>query len=327
MTCRGIRRRAWAFTLLAATGWSSTALAAEPTAADRQAARRLAGEAFDLARAGDVDRAIAKLREADRLVTAPTLELEIGKLLEKQDRLLEAAEAYRAAIAMEVPASAPRVHRQAREESVERLAAVLGQTPKLTVKAEGLSSNVTTDVTLTIDGEAAPLGEPLALDPGAHAIVLKLHHREASRQVELARGDEKTERLRLPDGTDTSPSEDALPPDASTGKAGGWAPLGWTLLAIGAGGLATWGIAGGIAMSRQSDLRARCDDGICPRELQNDVDAYDTAKVASTMGFAIGIAGAVLAIPPLVFALTEDDDGADQALYVGPSGLWWRGCF
>lgn len=309
---------------MSAATWSLAATAAEPSAAQRQQARKLAGEAFDLARAGDVENALSKLREADALVTAPTLKLEIGQLLEKQDRLGEAAEAYRAAIAMEVPKTAPTVHRQAREKAVDALAAVLADMPKLTVELETPSPSAK----LTIDGEPAEVGTPVTLDPGDHAIAVTTSEGTVQRTVTLTRGQPHTATLPLPEDAEASATEPARDPEGTPAPktaTSGWAPLGWSLLAIGVGGLAAWGVAGGIALSRKSDLEAACGGRSCPPELQDDVDAYDEAKVASSLGFAIGVAGVVLAIPPLVFSLS--DDGDDAAAFVSPSGIGVRGRF
>src|SRR5690606_12436568 len=81
-------------------GVFATLLLASPvgaqSTADRLAARKLGGEAMDLFAAGDYATALEKFTQADELVPAPTLKLRIARSLDRLDRMLEAAEMYRA---------------------------------------------------------------------------------------------------------------------------------------------------------------------------------------------------------------------------------------
>ncbi|MCA9622142.1 MAG: hypothetical protein KC731_24130, partial [Myxococcales bacterium] len=137
-----------------------------------------------------------------------------------------------------------------------------------------------------------------------------------------ARGDDEVERI-LVAATPPTPSSPSPSGDEPTTA---WAPLGWSLLAVGTGGLITLGVAGGIGLARQADLKDRCGGTTCPAELQADVDRFEDAKLAATIGFVIGLSGTVLAVPPLVIAATESDDG-EVALRLGPGSFSLQGRF
>jgi hypothetical protein len=72
----------------------------------------------------------------------------------------------------------------------------------------------------------------------------------------------------------------------------------WVAFGVGGAGLTFGAIMGGLALSASSDLADRCTDGFCPvstpeqeAETQSDIDSYEGLALASTVGFAVGVAG------------------------------------
>ena len=285
---------------------------------NREQARQLAGEAMDLVRAGDLDAALDKFQRADVLLPAPTIRNEIAKLLEQKGSLKAAAEAYRAVIAMTILPSDPAVHHEARAEAVERLRLLLADMPRLTVETSRQSA---VGIELRVNGRPARVGQPLELEQGPHDIELRDGPRIIRRRVLLARGDKKVERISLPDAT--AASKENAQPEAGQSA---WAPVGWTLLAIGGAGLIVFGVAGGIGLAAEADLEARCGGSVCPPALEGEVNQFERAKLASSIGLAIGVAGVALAVPPLVIAATRDD-AAKISVVVGPLGAGLQGHF
>jgi hypothetical protein len=95
----------------------------------------------------------------------------------------------------------------------------------------------------------------------------------------------------------TSPS--AAPSDGGAGssqRTGGWIALG-----VGGAGLAVGGIFGILGLSDKSELEASCPDRRCEPDQYDALDAYETKKTISTVGF---VGGAVLGATGVVLVLT-----------------------
>jgi len=294
-------------------------LVATPAAAQdegtRHEARRLAGEGLDLARAGDLAPALERLRRADALVPAPTLKVEIARLLDRMDRMAEAAESYRAAITSEIPKNAPEVHKHARQEAIDELATLLEARPRLVVRTAAAWS-------VTVDGVAVEPGEPVVVDPGLRVVVVERDGRRLERRREVKRGERAVVRVEPPPPAVPGPPPASRVPLPSSAGPDSWAIAGFTGLGLAGAGLVTWGIAGGIAIDRRSQLDDRCIDGRCQPGTESEIGRYDTARRVSTVGFVVGAAATALAVPFLIVGATNDHEVA-----VDGRGLWWRGRF
>jgi hypothetical protein len=314
--------------VVASTLWTAAALGAEPTKADRAAARQLAGEAMDLLTAGDFEAALAKFTEADQRVPAPTLRLRMARCLDKLDRMKEAAERYREVIAYELKAGAPGVHREARKEAVPELAALLEQVPSVTVMVDGPGSS---EATVAVNGEALDwgVGEDHELDPGHYAFRAEQAGRVATEEIDLARGEHLTVVLKLPElaAVPVAPTPTPAPEDGAAMTTAGW-------VAVGVGGLGlTLGIVtGAMVLSREADLEARCPDRQCPPEAHDDAEVFDALRTTSTIGFVIGGVGLATGVTLLLLAPGDDEaaEASEEARlepFVGIGALGVRGVF
>jgi hypothetical protein len=321
----------WLVLLLVSLLGSGPALA-QGTAMQRYQARKLAGEALDLYKAGDYEAALAKLREADGLVPAPTLRLHVARCLDRLNQMQKAAEAYREVIAFALNALAPRVHHDARRDAVAELAKLLEEMPTLTVvvtKAAGAA------VEVQLDGkpfEPAMLGEKQPMDPGAYSFEARAGERVVRKRVTLERGEHQKLDLELP----PPPVIPVLPLDEGGGTAmriGGWVAVG-----VGGAGLLLGTIAGGVVLSREKGLLARCPDHKCPPEAHDDARSFDSLRAASTAGFVIAGVGAAVGTTLLLLAppgaRTEpepsdepDEDEVAMLPYVTFGGLGLKGTF
>jgi hypothetical protein len=85
------------------------------------------------------------------------------------------------------------------------------------------------------------------------------------------------------------------------------------------------GLTGVMAIDKKSELDDSefCRDGQCEPEAHGDVDALDTLRTLSTVGFIVGVAGAGVGVG-LLIAGHGDAEGralAKTALRLGPGHL------
>jgi hypothetical protein len=93
----------------------------------------------------------------------------------------------------------------------------------------------------------------------------------------------------------------------------GVSPLVWIGFGVAAAGFITWGVAGGIAIGRESALAEDCPDKVCPADKQGDLDNAMTAAHVSTVGMVFGFAGAAVGVVGLLLPLFEAKPATEPA--------------
>lgn len=296
-------------------GWAS------PTRKDRQAALKLGGEALDLYAAGDYAAALVKFEEADAIVPAPTLKLHVARCLDKLDRMKKAADVYREVIATELKADSPEVHREARKQAVPELAKVLETTPTARVVVKGPGA---AEARLTMDGEPidiAMIGEKMSLDPGHYRFDAVAGERKVTREIDLERGQHERVVLHLPGG-DVDDTPVAQPQREGDSV---WPIVGWTAVGLGGAGIVVGAVLGGLVLSEESDLEARCPNRQCPPSAHDDAESFDAKRIGSTISF---IAGGVLAAAGVTIVVVAPGTSSESArLVAGPGFLGVEGSF
>jgi hypothetical protein len=308
----GCRQCTWVglLRLLALVLLASSFLVARPALAEpktRAEALKLAGEAMDLYEAGDFGAALDGFTKAHELVPAPTLKLRMARCLDQLDRMQEAVEQYREVIAYELTGSSPKVHREAREQAVPELSALLEEMPSITVIVRGPGAK---EATVTMGGEplsAEFLGQKRPLDPGGYAF-------EAISGDLVTRQDVTLQRAQALDVT-----LELAPDTSGDGRAESdgplWQILGWTAIGVGGAGLVLGAVAGVMVLNQEQDLEERCTDRQCPPDARDDVESFDTMRTLTTAGFVIGGIGLAAGTALLLLA-PSDDQEADQAHWV-----------
>ena len=82
---------------------------------------------------------------------------------------------------------------------------------------------------------------------------------------------------------------------------------------VGAAGLITFGIFGGMTLSTYGDLDDTCPDGNCPVGSQEDIDAGQTYQTVANVGLVIGLVGAAASATLFLLPmLTGSDEGASE---------------
>jgi hypothetical protein len=198
---------------------------------------------------------------------------------------------------VEIKPWAPRVHREARDQAVEALARLLEETPKLTVVLAGSGDG---RAEVRVDGKLleASIGQATPLDPGLHAIVVKVSGRTVERSVTLERG--RSERVSI------DLSEQRVAPqssEAARSSDGARRTLGFTLVGVGGAGLVVGLVGTGLLVRDRSELDALCPDGVCYRDEATAVEVatrYNRERYVSSVGLiaggVLGAAGAALLI-------------------------------
>jgi hypothetical protein len=103
--------------------------------------------------------------------------------------------------------------------------------------------------------------------------------------------------------------------------------LGWIGVTAGGASLIFGGITAGLAISKKSSLEDDgCVDDICPIEIQDKVDSYNSMRTLSSVGF---IAGGLLATAGVVLVLTapSKQPSPTTALFFSPNQAGVRGSF
>jgi hypothetical protein len=290
----------------------SVSLVSLPALADpRDEAKALADSAYGLLQRGLYDEAIELFRKADERFHSPVFVLYIAEAEQKRGRLLAAKELLEAVRDEPLGPDATDAFRQARDDATTRLADLERRIPRITIVV-----SAPRPAKVTLDGvPVAALDVPIPVDPGLHEVIAELEGVEERRTVELGERQKVEVALSLrPETPSPEPASEGIPSWV-------WPAAGY---GVGVAGLFMAGIAGGIFLSRQADLKDSCapgDPNRCPPDQADEIETVQTLGNIATAGWVIAAAG-VAAGTILVFALDHDAEVA-----VAPNGLALRGRF
>jgi hypothetical protein len=282
---------------------------AQPAATDSRAiARTIADQGADAYAQGDYERARKLFAGAYELVPAPTIALLHARSLAQLGRLVEAKAWYeRAAAALDV--TAPQPFRNAQLSARTELAALTPRIPRLKLSIQG---NTAKSAVVVLDEQSVSserVGEWWELDPGAHSLRLQGKGvQPVALEVRLGEGDSKVVSL-------TASSAEAADPR----RTGAWVSFG-----VGAVGLATGIGAGIVATNAHAEAERECSGDVCVRGSAGDAAAqrFRDFRVVSTLGYAVGAAGAGAGITLLLLA--KRDDRVIVALRPTLGGMRWE---
>lgn len=296
----------------------ATASAAEPSAADKQAARTLAADAKAAFDSGAFSTSLDLYRRASTLVPAPTLWVREARCLAKLNQLVEAREVYVRVLREPMSESAPKAFKEARHEAEVELAALEEELPRLR-----LTVAPNHDVAIAVDGTPmapALLNAEQAVDPGPHVVTgtidgasVKPHTVTLApkQHLELALGGLAVEAA--PVVTKAAPV--APPPSRGDSRA-----LAWTAFGVGAAGLGVGVVTGLLASSKHSSLEDSCPGGACPPSAEGDLDSFRTLRTVSTVGYVT--AGVGLAAGLVLYLTTGRKSASGSASHPGISGTF-----
>jgi hypothetical protein len=283
----------------------------------RNSARKLGEEGNRLFSEGDFATALDRYQRAEALVNVPTLGVRIARCLGKLGRLVEATEKYVQVARTELPETALPQHVEAVAQARAELADLKPKVPSVIIRVEPADGKVE----VSIDGKPVPpalLGASRSVDPGKHVVVAQREGRVAKQTFDIGEGQTRQITLRV-----DAPTAEGGATDVENGlRLGGIAAL-----AAGGASLVAFGVTGGLALSKRSELEASCGAELrCGTSFHDDADAYNRLRLASTATLWIG-AGLAATGAALVIAAPAASSRTEIGLGVGPGALVFGGTF
>jgi hypothetical protein len=222
---------------------------------------------------------------------------------------------------------------EARAKAEELSASLNGRVPTVTVVVRGAARDA--QPTVTIDGRALPasiVGLPDSIDPGHHVIAARVGAAEATQAVDLKEGEQKRVELTLHDaGTApatpaateapetpaaTASEESNAGAESSAGPPRSHSPTTLTYVGLGiaGAGVVTGTVTGLIVLlSKKSTLQSECTNHICGPSSSGDLDSANTLATVSDIAFAVGGAGAAVAIVSLILGHDQPAEPSSQS--------------
>jgi hypothetical protein len=325
---------------------------ADPTAADKETARRLMTEGRTYRKAGDSKSALKSFQAADDIMHVPTTALEVGRTEVELGQLVEARDTLLAIARLPAAPKEPRAFVEARATAKTLAGELEGRIPSIKLTIQGVPADGV--VTVQVDDvpiPAAALGVPRAVDPGHHVISGSLGAGSAggtaphTTAVDLTEGETKEVTLDMaaPLVSDEAPA--AKPPSAPTDT---WRLVSYVGFGVGGAALLVGSITGIVAISDLSSAKKMgCVGNQCPPSADGELNTAGTFATVSTVGFVLAAAGvgagavgfilsrhhekAAAATPasPSATPLDEPPPGpaTDVSLYFGPGSAGIRGTF
>jgi hypothetical protein len=289
---------------------------ADEAAENIAAARTLGIQGVQLAEAGKCPEAIEKLSRAEALHHAPTILGRLGECQVNVGEVVTGTENLNTVVREVLPASAPKVFRDAQDRAQKVLTAAMPKIAHLVIHVT--PANVKASV--AIAGKPVPaalLGAERPTDPGTYQVTASAEgYKLSSSTVTLAEGAHQELTLLLekdPDAVSalaaTATGAAAAPATASAPEPGAKkskAPV-YIAFGIGGAGLVLGGVTGALALGKASD----CPNKVC--ETQSDLDSARSMATISTIGFGVGIAGVAVGTILLLTGGSSSEKAAAQA--------------
>lgn len=294
---------------------------ADPTAADRDSARRLMAEARQKRASNDLKGALTLFEAADAIMHVPTTGLEVARTHAELGHLVDARDA-----AVRVSHLAPEPHEPpqfgAAREGARALSDDLAKRiPTVKVVVRGAVPG--TEAQVTVDNVPVPtmaIVVPRPVDPGHHRVAAVAGTLGGSAEVDVNEGEAKEVTIEL-----VAPASLACcSPDAVARERPSRGGIGKPVMAGGVGivvlGALVGSVAGLISVSKTSAVKSTCLADRCPPSAGSDIDSARAAATVSNLGFAAAGAGAAVAIVGLLLWRGEADagPGARRALGLTP---------
>lgn len=319
---------------------TSLVLAGAPAAAltdqERSAARELAERGDRAYRAGEYQEALDLFRRAAALVPAPTVLVFVARSNAQLGRLIQAREAYRAALRQELAPDAPPAFFAAQASARTELDDVDRRLPRVTVTVrgvEGMPYHVLID---GVEMSRALLDVEQPIDPGEHVFEIAGEGVQATSVTRpLADGSRETVFLE----TQSIALSDPVPLGDTAGvssRAPSDRPLAYVSLGVGVLGLGFGTFMGVRHFSRfgeSSELFDACNPRFCNAEEQARIDELDrqasTAGTLAIVGIAAGAVGVGTGLFLLLRTPSRGGPGGHPSaeLRLLPGGAGLKGTF
>ena len=271
---------------------------AEPTDAEKDAARILFTEGKELRDAGKIAASLERFQRAYDLAATPITTVELARTHAMLGHLVEARRLYASVDAIEKKPGESAKSLAARDEARLLGKELDAKIPSIVVRADG---------TPTLDGKPVQTGASIALDPGKHTVVAG----SKSETFTIAEGERDRviaiESAKAPPAAKPVRPHETPPPAATS-------PLVWIGGVTGGLGLIVGAGAGALALSNASTVKDGCAGSVCPPSRHDDLDATRTWATISTIGFAVGAVGATLFVIGLTTSPSTKKDAVTATI-------------
>jgi len=333
---------------LALLATASRALA-DPTAADKETARRLMAEGRNHRKAGDPKGALQSFQAADAIMHVPTTGLEVARAEIELGQLVEARDVLLTVVRSPVEPREPRAFADARATAKALASETEGRIPSIRVQLQNVPTGA--EAKVTVDGVAVPaaaLAAPRAVNPGHHVVAATTGAagdtpRETAVDVHEAETRDLVVDLAIaaPAPTETAEKTPA-PPPASHGATSSLRIVSYAGFGLGGVGLIVGGVTGLLAISDLGSAKHSCVGNQCPPSAYPKLDTAGTMATLSTVGLVLAGVGVgvgavtfVLGKPHPAEPLAAPEAPAPAApppapsasLFVGPGSIGVRGTF
>ncbi|MBW2458687.1 MAG: hypothetical protein JRI68_29585 [Deltaproteobacteria bacterium] len=247
------------------------------------------------------EEALENFRSSYGIVASPNSHLMVVRTLVSLSRNAEAYVEAETVVAEADTAAATDPKYEATASAARELAGKLRAQIAL-VTVVGADQAAPPGATLTVAGRAVEpsrWGQPVAVDPGDVMVVLG---DAPPKSVAAVAGGDHT--------VDFTPAPEPAPiehkyegPDRRM--------MAYIAGGVGAAGLLTFAIFGGVALAEYGDLDDQCPDKRCPTDLSDDASSGQTYQTVANVGLVIGLVGVAVGAGLFTWDLLDEDSGAD----------------
>jgi hypothetical protein len=288
--------------VLVSNGVVNSALAADPTAEEKETARGMMDEGHARRDVGDHRGALAQFQGAEALMHVPTTGLEVAREQAALGLLAEARDTLQRIVHIPPAADEPEAFRAARDGAKFLDDELARRIPALVINIRDVNSDAPMQV--TVDDVQVPLAAliaPFKVNPGHHVIVATTSGGAARKEVDVTDGQTATVVFDFatagPRAQPVPPGAARRPKDADLGTSPPIVPwLRWGGFGLGIAGMGVGSVTGAISISTTSSERSKCTNDRCPPTTWSGIDSARMMATISTVSFIAAGVGAALVI-------------------------------
>jgi hypothetical protein len=307
--------------------WSQGAAPESATTPQKMEARLSFSKGMKSFNAKKFDEALTHFKTSYGAVASPNSHLMIARTIKNMGQRLDAYQEYQAVVSEARAAAAKNPkYQKAADAGAQDLAALGAEIGLVRVTGTG---SATADAQLTVGGrviERDRWDQAIPVEPGAVTVQLT---GGSPKSVDVPAGSTTDVDLSPPPPVmPVDPVPDDGPNEPSSYEGPDRMTMTYIAGGVGALGLITWGIFGGLALSKHGDIEDQCVNNRCPANLQSDADEGEAYVVVSNVGFAVGLVGILAGAGFFTWQYLDEKDDSDSEgdelageLSVGPGSV------
>jgi len=285
---------------------------ADPSLADKETARSLMDEGDGKRDKGDWKGALKAYEAADAIMKVPTTGLEVARAQVQLGLLLEARETLGKVMKLPIKPAEPAPFTQARKNADTLNTELTTRIPSIQVNVANADPNQTQ---ISVDGENIPPAAaqvPRKVNPGSHAVVVKVGTFEKKLEVTVAEREAKVVPVDAKENPPAPPPPPVIEPPPKHG------PSTSKILMFGGFGLGIVGVGVGtvtglISLTKTNELKDQCPEGKCALEKQGEIDSAKSLGNISTVAFIVGGVGVGVGVVGLIMSRSDAKEKAAPA--------------